>query len=107
MVVDGRIKIHSCEKGVKEIQQDAIVLENGSQVRADIIVLATGYHSNVETVEKILGSEVAQKLDSNFGRMDSENERAGVSTDAHRPHLSCYVYATQLSHPSSICTIRA
>uniref|UniRef100_A0A8H7N5W4 FAD/NAD(P)-binding domain-containing protein n=1 Tax=Bionectria ochroleuca TaxID=29856 RepID=A0A8H7N5W4_BIOOC len=77
MVVDGRIKIHSCEKGVKEIQQDAIVLENGSQVRADIIVLATGYHSNVETVEKILGSEVAQKLDSNFGRMDSENERAG------------------------------
>lgn len=83
MVVDGRIKIHNCEKGVKEIQQDAIVLENGSQVKADIIVLATGYHTNVETVEKILGSGVAQKLDSNFGRMDSENERAGVSTDAH------------------------
>ncbi|VUC33505.1 unnamed protein product [Clonostachys rosea] len=77
MVVDGRIKVHSCEKGVKELQNEAVVLEDGTQVKADIIVLATGYHSNAETVEKIMGSEVAQKLSSTFGRMDSENERDG------------------------------
>ena len=78
MIIDGRIKIHRCEEGVKEFHEDGLTLANGKKLEADIVVLATGYHRNIFTVEQFLGREVAEKM-PNFGLLDKENERDGVS----------------------------
>ena len=79
MIVDGRIKIHRCEEGVKEFQADSVVLADGTHVPADIVVLATGYHSSLQNVEQIMGEKVAGRMSKHFGVLDEENERAGVS----------------------------
>lgn len=78
MIVDGRIKIHRCEQGVKEFYPQGIVLGNGDKVEADVVVLATGYERNKLDVEQMMGKEVAQKA-GNFGFLDDEQERIGVS----------------------------
>lgn len=77
MIVDGRIKIHNCQDGVSEFQPDGFVLANGTKVDADIVVLATGYQKNLKTVERLMGRQVADKMDENFGVLDKENERSG------------------------------
>ncbi|KAJ9611204.1 hypothetical protein H2200_004387 [Cladophialophora chaetospira] len=76
MIVDGRIKIHQCDDGVREFVAGGLVLGNGKKVDADIIVLATGYQRNVATVKELMGEEVAEKV-GDLGYLDSEQERIG------------------------------
>lgn len=77
MIVDGRIKIHNCEDGVREFLPDGFVLANGAKIEADVVVLATGYHKNLKTVERLMGQTIAKKMHEKFGLLDEENERAG------------------------------
>ncbi|KAK8137121.1 hypothetical protein PG984_005061 [Apiospora sp. TS-2023a] len=76
MIVDGRIKIHRCEQGVRELREKSVVLADGTEVEADVVVLATGFQSCLRSVEKVMGAEVAKKLD-NLGGLDHEAERIG------------------------------
>ncbi|KAK8856741.1 indole-3-pyruvate monooxygenase YUCCA8 [Apiospora arundinis] len=76
MIVDGRIKIHRCEEGVREFREKSVVLADGTEVEADVVVLATGFQPCVRSVEQVMGAEVAKKLD-NLGDLDHENERIG------------------------------
>ncbi|EXJ73513.1 uncharacterized protein A1O5_03274 [Cladophialophora psammophila CBS 110553] len=76
MIVDGRIKIHSCEEGVKEFVPEGFVLGDGKKVQADVVVLATGYQRNVVTVEELMGKKVAEKV-GDLGYLDDEQERIG------------------------------
>lgn len=87
MIVDGRIKIHHCEEGVKDFQPDGITLANHAKIKADVVVLTTGYHKNLLTVEKLLGPLVAQKMDVKFGQLDHENERSGWWRPTGQPGL--------------------
>lgn len=79
MIVDGRIKLHRCEEGVTGFKPDGLVLGDGAKLEADVVVFATGYQSNIRTVEKLMGKDVASKMSKHFGVLDIENERAGVS----------------------------
>lgn len=79
MIIDGRIKLYRCEEGIKKFHDDGLTLSDGRKLEADIVVLATGYQNNIKTVEKPLGKDIAKGLD-NFGSLDDEQERAGVST---------------------------
>lgn len=87
MIIDGRIKIHRCEEGVSEIHSNGIKLCNGTDIDADIIVLATGYEYNIRTVEKLMGKDIAEKANKGgaFGLLDKENERGGVSQCSNFP----------------------
>lgn len=78
MIVDGRIKIQRCEEGVQGFQPDGLTLANGTKLEADVVVLATGFESNVTTIDKLLGPEVVKKIEG-FGGLDHEQERSGVS----------------------------
>ena len=80
MIIDGRIKIHHCEEGIKDFHTDGLTLSNGTNIDADVVVLATGYNLNINTVEKLMGPEVAKTVNKNgsFGLLDKENERGGV-----------------------------
>ncbi|KAK8045973.1 hypothetical protein PG996_014037 [Apiospora saccharicola] len=76
MIVDGCIKIHRCEEGVRGLREKSVILEDGTEVDADVVVLATGFQPCLRSVEKVMGAEVAKKLD-NFGGLDHETERIG------------------------------
>ncbi|KAI9146866.1 putative flavin-binding monooxygenase protein [Paramyrothecium foliicola] len=79
MIVDGRIKVYHCEGGISDVEPHAVKLADGTRLDADIIVLATGYHNSMRTVEQLMGHDVATKMSPHFGMLDAENERAGVS----------------------------
>ncbi|KAK1525658.1 flavin-containing monooxygenase [Colletotrichum costaricense] len=76
MIIDGKIRIQRCEEGIKEFQADGLVLANGTKLEADVVVLATGFEQNITTVEKLLGTDVVQRLDG-FANLDAEQERSG------------------------------
>ena len=78
MIIDGRIKVHRCEDGVKEVVPDGIILADDTKLSADIIVLATGFQPSKLTVQRIMGEDVAERLDG-FGQLNTESERNGVS----------------------------
>lgn len=78
MIVDGRIKVYRCEEGIRELREKSVVLADGTEVEADVVVLATGFQPCIRSVERLMGAEVAKKL-VNFGGLDHETERIGVS----------------------------
>lgn len=76
MIADGRIKIRRCEGGISAFRPDGLVLADGTQLDADVVVYATGYRGVEVTVESIMGPEVARKIGA-IGGLDAENERIG------------------------------
>lgn len=76
MIIDGRIKVHRCEDGIKTFTEKGITLANDAEVDADVVVLATGFKLNNTNVAQFLGDNVAEKMEA-FGLLDSEQERGG------------------------------
>ncbi|MEM9707355.1 MAG: NAD(P)/FAD-dependent oxidoreductase [Pseudomonadota bacterium] len=58
MVADGRIAVRS-GSGVAKLTTNAVVLETGEALPADIVVYATGYGSMTDWVEALIDSETA------------------------------------------------
>ncbi|KAM3441328.1 hypothetical protein NHJ13734_002906 [Beauveria thailandica] len=76
MIADGRIRVHRCEEGVREMGETAVVLADGTSIEADVVVLATGFEKNIQHVRGLMGDEVADGL-AGFGDLDAEQERTG------------------------------
>lgn len=79
MIVDGKIKIKRCEGGVTSFSSKGLLLADGTELAADVVVLATGFERNLLTVEQIMGNDVRQKV-GDLGYLDHEQERLGVSS---------------------------
>ncbi|KAK5788371.1 hypothetical protein VI817_009329 [Penicillium citrinum] len=77
MIVDGRIKIKRCEKGVQEFYEDGIVLADGTKIESDIVILATGFERCTKTIEGIMGEEFMSKVGEICG-LDENQERIGT-----------------------------
>lgn len=77
MIVDGRIKIKRCEKGVQEFYEDGIVLADGTKIESDIVILATGFEHCTKTIEGIMGEEFMSKVGEICG-LDENQERIGT-----------------------------
>ena len=81
MIVDGRIKIHRFKKGLGAFYDHGLELVGGTRLESDVIVLATGWERNGNVVERMLGKEIADKVNAReWGYLDEESERKGVST---------------------------
>lgn len=87
MIIDGRIRVRCCEGGVREFRPGGLVLADGTELDADVVVLATGYHRNIRTVERLVDPTITERM-PDFGLLDQEQERAGVS---HLPIFSPFV----------------
>ncbi|KAL2108036.1 hypothetical protein VUR80DRAFT_4336 [Thermomyces stellatus] len=46
IIIDGQIKIRRCEEGVKAFSEHGLTLADGTHLKADIVVMATGYKQN-------------------------------------------------------------
>ncbi len=65
LVADGKIKLKAGD--VDHIEKNAVVLEDGTRLPADLIVYATGYGSMNGWVAKIVSQEVADKVGKVWG----------------------------------------
>ncbi len=66
LVADGKIKLKS-GVGVVEIQEHGVLLSDGSELPADLIVYATGYGSMNGWAAKLISQEVADKVGKCWG----------------------------------------
>ena len=66
LIIDGKIKLES-GSGVKELTRDAVVLENGTSLPADLVVYATGYGSMNGWAADLISPEVAAEVGKVWG----------------------------------------
>ncbi|KAF6807862.1 flavin-binding monooxygenase [Colletotrichum sojae] len=108
MIVDGRIGIVRCEGGIQEFTETGMTLADGTQLEADVVVFATGFHTNVATIERLWGPEVVKTLHekSKFGKLDEEQERSGWWRPTGVPGFWCmtgsFSYGRQFSLPLAL-----
>jgi len=65
LVIDGSIKLQSGQ--VSHLTEDCVVLENGTQLPADLVVYATGYGSMNGWAADLISQEVADKVGKCWG----------------------------------------
>lgn len=107
MIADGCIKVYHCADGVRSLGPSGLVLADGRELEADVVVLATGYRGNLLTVERLMGSEVAHKVGgTDFGKLDGENERLGWWRPTGQPGFwymtGSFMWCRQYSLPLSL-----
>lgn len=78
MIADGRIRVVNCEAGIMGFKEQGLVLENGKEVEADVVVFGTGFERMGSLVEDFMGKEVAERV-GDIGHLDEEGESIGVS----------------------------
>jgi putative flavoprotein involved in K+ transport len=66
LIADGRIKLHS-GVSIERIQEDSVVLTNGTVLPADMIVYATGYGSMNGWAGRLVSQEVADRVGKCWG----------------------------------------
>ena len=65
LIIDGKIKL--AHGGVAEITENAVLLEDGTRLPADVIVYATGYGSMNGWAADLIGQDVADKVGKCWG----------------------------------------
>ncbi|MBT1159381.1 NAD(P)/FAD-dependent oxidoreductase [Aminobacter anthyllidis] len=76
LVADGRIKLVS-GVGVEKLTETSIVLENGRELEADLVVYATGYGSMNGWAADLISQEVADKVGKCWGLGSSTTKDPG------------------------------
>ncbi len=66
LIIEGKIKLKS-RVAVDKITKNAVILSDGSELPADLIVYAIGYRSMNSWVEKLVSKEVADKVGKCWG----------------------------------------
>lgn len=78
LIIDGKVKVHQSPGGISGFTPEALVLKDGTELQADIVVLATGYDNMKTTAEKVMGPKVASRL-KDVWDLDEEGELNAVS----------------------------
>lgn len=78
LIIDGKIKIAQSPEGIKGFTENALVLADGRELKADVVVLATGYDSMNTTLRKAMGDKVADRCREVWD-LDEEGEVNAVS----------------------------
>lgn len=76
LVADGKIKLKS-GVGVQELKAHSIVLSDGSELPADLVVYATGYGSMNGWAADLISPEVANKVGKVWGLGSSTTKDPG------------------------------
>ncbi|KPV71896.1 uncharacterized protein RHOBADRAFT_39941 [Rhodotorula graminis WP1] len=76
LIADGKIKIKQGVE-VEKLTEKGVLFKDGTLIEADMIVMATGYTSQRETVRRIISDDVAERLGSVWGA-DAQGEIPGV-----------------------------
>ena len=66
LIIDGKIKLKAGLE-IQEINETAVVLSNGSELEADLIIYATGYTSMNSWAGELMGQDVADRVGKCWG----------------------------------------
>ncbi len=66
LIADGRIKLKSGVE-IERLTEEAVVLKDGSELKADLVVYATGYGSMNQWAAQLISPEVADKVGKCWG----------------------------------------
>ena len=66
LIIDGKIRVES-GVGVEKLTEGGIVLSDGRELPADVIIMCTGFHSMHETVAEIVSREAADRVGPCWG----------------------------------------
>ncbi len=66
LIADGRIKLKSGVE-VERLTEDSVVLNDGTELKADLVVYATGYGSMNQWAAELISPEVADKVGKCWG----------------------------------------
>ena len=66
LIIEGKIKLAQ-GSGVEKFTANGVVLEDGRELDADLVVFATGYSNMRETARRIFGDEVADRSEAVLG----------------------------------------
>ncbi|KAL4919242.1 hypothetical protein BDW62DRAFT_179715 [Aspergillus aurantiobrunneus] len=77
MIIDGRIQVRRCEGGVQRFSPDGIILSDGTEVKSDIVILATGFERGIKVIGRLMGKDVMDRV-GEICELDGSQERIGV-----------------------------
>jgi hypothetical protein len=86
LLIDGKIKLEQSPDGIKGFGRDSLVLADGRELKADIVVLATGYDNMRTTLRKALGDKVADRA-KDVWNLDEEGEVNAMWRPSGHPKL--------------------
>lgn len=78
LIAEGKIKVHKSPDGIREFTPHFLILADGKELEADMVVLATGFDNMRTTVRKVLGDKVADRC-KDVWDLDEEGEVRAVS----------------------------
>jgi len=85
LVAEGAIKLAQFAD-IETFVTDGALLKNGDTIKADLIVLATGYRPQEEQVQKLFGEAVARRLGPIWG-FGTEQELRNMYARTRQPGL--------------------
>ena len=65
LICDGSIKL--CHGGIERLTEGTVILDDGTELPADLIVYATGFRSMNSFVADLIGQDVADKVGRGWG----------------------------------------
>ncbi|KAL9097304.1 MAG: hypothetical protein Q9165_000731 [Trypethelium subeluteriae] len=77
LIGEGKIKIVQSSDGIRGFEENSLVLADGRELEADVVVLATGFDNMRTSIRRVLGNEVADRCQDAWG-LDGEGELRGV-----------------------------
>ncbi|KAM0521301.1 hypothetical protein ACHAPE_002779 [Trichoderma viride] len=86
LITDGKVKVKANPGGIKSFTPDGLVLADGSELKADIVVLATGYQTMRSTAKTLFGDKVASRLGKGWG-MTEEGEMDSIWRYSGHPNF--------------------
>ncbi|KAK0463686.1 dimethylaniline monooxygenase [Desarmillaria tabescens] len=84
LIAERKIKLKQGHE-ISHFTETSVVFDDGTEIEADIVVLATGYKNMKTTAVKILGSE-AERMKDVWG-LDSEGELSGIYRNSGHPGI--------------------
>jgi putative flavoprotein involved in K+ transport len=112
LVIDGSIKLQS-GKGISHLSEHAVVLDDGTELPADLVVYATGYGSMNGWVADLISPEVADRVGKVWGLGSATTKDPGpgkassATCGSPRSSRGCgSTAATCTSHATTRCTWR-
>ncbi|PPR06695.1 hypothetical protein CVT24_013028 [Panaeolus cyanescens] len=85
LIAEGKIKLKS-STNIATFTDDSLVFDDGSEIKADVVIFATGQGSSRDLITRILGPELAQRVPKMWG-FNEEGEINGVWRELGIPGL--------------------
>jgi putative flavoprotein involved in K+ transport len=95
MIIDGRIQVRP-GTSVGHLTEREVVLSDGSELEADLLVLATGFEPMQVDIRRIFGPEVAERVGPIWGLSELDGELRGVWRPSAQPNF--FVMGGGLAH---------